>query len=131
VSEAGPDTRPTAFHLPRIKGVVCVARDYVIDVCGKPVRFEEGSYGGPALTSKRGEILKNQPGPRSPFWTAYETWGKQGRRVRDRNVCVYELDTTPKPRAVELWRGNYTQVAHDDPRTDEQVRADFLPKVKQ
>jgi hypothetical protein len=128
--EAGPDTRPTTFRFPAIHGIVHVSRDYVIEAGGKRVRFEESGYGygGPIVVGKRGQDLKNQPGERHPFWTAYGAWCKGGKRVRDGNVCVYEI---PKPpRKVKLWRGNYTQADHDDPRTDEEIRAAFLGRIE-
>jgi len=120
---------PCAFRVPGLQAIVHIANDYEIEVGGKLVRFEMGNYGGPALIGKRGDPLKNQPGCGHPFWTAFELWWKQGHRLRDGNRCVYEEE--PKPRIVKLWRGNYTQVDHDDPRTDEEIRAGLFEASKQ
>jgi hypothetical protein len=60
-----------------------------IEAGGREWRFEMHPYCGPVIVHKRTEeILKNQPGPRSPFWDAVEAWDKQGRQVKD-GRCVY------------------------------------------
>jgi hypothetical protein len=62
---------------------------------GRAVRFEDSDRFGPSLVTPRGEIMKNQPGERSPFWLAHRLWVSQGRRLApDGMTCVYD---PPRP----------------------------------
>lgn len=64
----------TCLRIPN--GVICVAIEHeVVDANGKPWLFEMNAYFGPLVIGKRGgEPLATQPGPRSPFWPAFDAW---------------------------------------------------------
>lgn len=57
----------TCIPIPR--GFVCVA-PRVVEI--ERWLVEVHPYCGPILVGKRGDPLKNQPGPRSRFWDAFE-----------------------------------------------------------
>lgn len=73
--------------------LVCITLggpDRSIVVKGRTYRFEDHPSCGPALVGARGQILDNQPGERCPFWHAYGLWSKQGKRLDDAGLCVWE-----------------------------------------
>lgn len=45
-----------------------------VDETGREWLFEFHHFCGPMVVGKRGEPLNRQPGTRSPFWKAFETW---------------------------------------------------------
>lgn len=49
-----------------------------IDRHGRLWRWEFQAYIGPVfITPKRGVIMKNQPGEKSPAWDVFEQWMKE------------------------------------------------------
>jgi hypothetical protein len=90
-------------HVGIISGSVCIdswgVGPFVIDAGGKSFRFEDSDRFGPLLISKRGEQLKNPyPAERSPFWRAHRIWVRQGRRLEDGKVCIWD---EPKPTLIK------------------------------
>jgi hypothetical protein len=78
-------------------GVACSfsdPRDYRIKVPGKyrgekVFTFDFSERFGPLVVGADGREVA-QPGPRHPFWTAVTQWHKQGKRVGDDGLCVWE-----------------------------------------
>lgn len=71
------------------------AGPFQIEVDGRTYSFEDSDRFGPFILGKRGDVLTNQPGGRSPFWRAYHMWRRDGRRMaEDRKTCVWR---EPKP----------------------------------
>lgn len=52
----------------------------ITDERGKRWRFEQTRMFGPILLRSDGEPAARQPGPRSPFWAAYQRWQDQQQR---------------------------------------------------
>lgn len=55
-------------------GIVTYADVHQVIAAGHLWRFEHHWFCGPTVVTKRGEPLKRQPGPRSPFWPAHQAW---------------------------------------------------------
>ena len=73
---------------------------FIIDVKGKPYRFEDSDRFGPALLKKDGELKANPyPAEGHPFWRAHRIWVRQGRRMEDGKVCIWD-----EPKAQTLKR---------------------------
>jgi len=71
------------------------AGPFIIDVNGKPYRFEDSDRFGPALLKKDGELKANPyPAEGHPFWRAHRIWVRQGRRLEDGKNCIWD---EPKP----------------------------------
>jgi hypothetical protein len=89
-------------HFGHIGGGLCIdawgAGPFVIEAAGKSYRFEDSDRFGPALISKRGDVLRNPyPPQKSPFWRAHFLWVKQGRKIED-GLCVWR---EPKPNLLQ------------------------------
>ncbi len=69
--------------------------DYTIIAGGKRFYFERHSYLGPILLTKKGDPAARQPGERSPFWTAFTQWEKQGKVVDDAGFCCWRPEPEP------------------------------------
>ena len=67
----------TCIPIPR--GYLCVA-PRVVEI--ERWLVEVHPHCGPILVGKRGDPLKNQPGPRSRFWDAFERWERRSERKR-------------------------------------------------
>ncbi len=48
---------------------------------GRVWRFEYHEWLGPTVVRKDGEPCAKQPGYRSPFWAAFETWWKTRKAI--------------------------------------------------
>ena len=94
-----------------------------IVVNGKSYFFEMHEYCGPFVASKKDwSILKNQPGARSPFWPAVTAWDKQGRRVDENGVCIWEPVVEPELRTVHLAGNHYLVIGADDDPEEERCK---------
>ena len=62
-----------------------------MNVSGKPYYFEMHPYCGPMFTDKHGNGLDSQPDEHHLFWTHFDAWMRQGRKVVN-GMCVYETD---------------------------------------
>lgn len=72
----------TCTHF-RSGGVVCTFSDpaiYLINDGARSRYFDWSDRFGPSRTDRRGEILDNQPGERSPFWRSVSLWARQGKK---------------------------------------------------
>ena len=47
-----------------------------IQIVGHTWRFEDHPVFGPLVLGRQDQILAKQPGPRSPFWPAFERWSQ-------------------------------------------------------
>ena len=63
--------------------------DYRISVDGKVFRFDFGERFGPWVVGKNGKEVA-QPGSRHKFWQAVTQWHKQGKRVGEDGLCIWE-----------------------------------------
>jgi hypothetical protein len=71
------------------------AGPFTLEVDGKTFHFEDSDRFGPLFLGKSGNTLKNQfMAERSPFWRAHRIWVRQGRRLEDGKVCIWD---EPKP----------------------------------
>lgn len=87
----------------------------IVALDGRVYTFEDHPYCGPAVLGKRGDILENQPGPRSKFWPAVKAWRAQGRRLCGCSFCLWHPEPTDVTR--HLGGRNYQvvgQVFQDD-----------------
>lgn len=75
------------------------------DATGKVWRFEMHPYCGPAVQDDDGELAVNQPGERSPFWTAVSLWAQQGAVIGPDGLCTWKPE--PEPTLVHLGGRNY------------------------
>lgn len=66
------------------------------DARGKVWRFEMHRYCGPCVVKQNDDPVKNQPGERSPFWTAVQLWIDQGQRVGADGFCIWDVPEPPK-----------------------------------
>lgn len=68
------------------------AGPFVIRIASREYLFEDSDRFGPWLIKKNGDLRKKPiPHERSPFWTAYQLWRDQGRRVADDGqTCLWE-----------------------------------------
>lgn len=97
-----------------------------IEVGGKTWAFCWDRWCGPVAMNKRTDSeLKNQPGPRSPFWIAVQAWHDQGSKHKD-GKAIYEMpkpEPSPREKAIHL-AGNQYLVRHPEKGSDyEQVKA--------
>lgn len=91
--------------------ILTYSPDYrITDAKGREWWFEEHSYCGPSVLTKKGDPMANQPGERSPFWHAYQCWADQGRKVGD-GVCVWH---EPPPRKVRRCDGRNEALPSED-----------------
>ena len=70
------------------------------DATGKAWKFEMHPRFGPAVLDRHGEPADNQPGPRSPFWSAVTLWAKQGGAIGADGFCAWA--PVPEPELVHL-----------------------------
>lgn len=75
------------------------------DATGKAWRFEMHPYCGPAVRNASGELADQQPGPRSPFWSAVTLWARQGGVIGPDGFCAWRPE--PEPGLVHLGGRNY------------------------
>jgi hypothetical protein len=52
----------------------------VIDKNGKTWKFQMHPYCGPSVLRKDGRDRKHNPGPKSPFWDAFNIWYKSYKK---------------------------------------------------
>lgn len=81
------------------------SHEFVIEVGGRRHTFEMHYYCGPAVLNKEGNPDDQQPGPRSPFWTAVTLWAQQGKHVGADGLCIWQPE--PEPELVHLGGRNY------------------------
>lgn len=74
----------------------------IVDGKGKEWVFEMHPRFGPAELDKRGNHKAKQPGERSAFWTAITEWVRQGARVDNAGVCLWEPS---KAEFAPVWLG--------------------------
>ena len=60
-------------------------------VSGKPYYFEMHRFCGPVFTDKKGNGVTTQPGEQHLFWTHFDAWMRQGKKVENGH-CVYQTD---------------------------------------
>ncbi|MCF8532414.1 MAG: hypothetical protein K9G48_05380 [Reyranella sp.] len=93
--------RPTPIHID-----TWGAGPFAITVGGHTISFEDSDRFGPLVLTRGGDIAQEQPGSRSPFWTAYECWRRQGRRLtKDAATCLWRPPARirrPGPRSIPL-----------------------------
>lgn len=53
----------------------------IVDANGRSWFFENHRIFGPLVLRKDGEPKKNQPGPRSAFWPAFDRWNSARREA--------------------------------------------------
>lgn len=77
--------------------ILCYQPEYRLkDASGKVWIFEFHKYCGPSVLGKRGELLRRQPGERSPFWDPFQKWFDQGQRHKIENGVAWAVwDETP------------------------------------
>ena len=82
--------------------------EYLIDVRGKPIRFEWSEQFGPMAINKDGtEALS--VGPKHGFWRAASLWNLQGRRLEGQKAIWHE----PKKPVLKHLGGRHYQVIED------------------
>ena len=108
--------------------VICllVAEERRIIVAGREWLFEMPSVpmGGPMVCGKRGEVLATQPGSRSPFWRAIYFWEKQGQRIDEGGLCVWEDEPPRRVKVKHVGRRNQVMLSDDAMDYDEIVLID-------
>ena len=76
----GPDVNKMCCVACKGQSPAAAAPEHVItDVAGRQWRFEQHHFCGPIVLRQDGQPKVRQPGSRSRFWAAYETW-KKGER---------------------------------------------------
>jgi len=75
------------------------------DANGKAWKFEMHPRFGPIVLDRRGKPAGDQPGSRSPFWSAVQLWAAQGAVIGPDGFCAWTPD--PQPDLVHLGGKNY------------------------
>jgi len=69
-------------------------QDYRITVAGKVFRFDFSQRFGPLFVDANGRELSRQPGPKREVWKAVTYWLRQGKRVGEDGLCIWDY---PRP----------------------------------
>jgi hypothetical protein len=81
--------------------------EYRIVADGREYRFDFGAYVGPSLIGKRGGYLASIPPHK--FLVAVSWWCRQGKRVGEDGLCIWEI---PKSKWYRIAGRHYVTESH-------------------